>query len=88
MNILNYSENGMEQFWDIVTLILQALGESSGPKAVLKSGGKCDSIQKSLWICCKKIKFGTTSALQIDCFQNLQEAIDILKMMKFPLIIW
>jgi hypothetical protein len=57
----------MDQFWNIVTspvhLILQALGESSVPKAVIKSGGKYDSIQKSLWTCCKKIKFTTTSAL-------------------------
>jgi hypothetical protein len=78
----------MEQFWDIVTspvhLILQALGESSVPKAVLKSGCKCESFQKNLWILCKKKKIGTTSALQINCFQNLQEKIDILRMMKFP----
>jgi hypothetical protein len=70
-----------------VHLILQALGESSVPKAVLKSGGECDSIQKSLWNLCKKNKFSTTSALQINCFQNSQEAIDILRMMKFPLVI-
>ena len=40
-----------------------------------------------MWILCKKIKFGSTSALQINCFQNLQEVIDILRIMKFPLII-
>jgi hypothetical protein len=42
MNILNCPKNDMEQFWDIVQspvhLILQTLGESSVPKAVLKSG--------------------------------------------------
>ncbi len=68
-------------------LILQTLGESSVPKAVLKSGGECDSIQKSLWIPCKTIKFSTTSAFQIECFKNLQEAMIILRIMKFPLII-
>jgi hypothetical protein len=81
----------MEQFWDIVQspvhLILQTLGESSVPKAVLTSGGECESVQKGLWILCKKIKFSTTSVLQINCFQNLQEVIDILRIMKFPLII-
>jgi hypothetical protein len=60
MNVLHCSENEVEQFWDIVQLpvhlILQTLGESSVPKAVLKSGGECDSIQKSLWILCKKIQ--------------------------------
>jgi hypothetical protein len=57
------------------------------PKAVLKSGGECDSIQKSLWILHKKIKFSTTSLFQIECFKNWQKAITILRNMKFPLII-
>jgi hypothetical protein len=70
-----------------VHLILQTLGESSVPKAVLKSGGECDSIEKSLWILCKKIKFSTTSAFRIERFNNLQEAINILMITKFPLII-
>jgi hypothetical protein len=54
MNVLHCSEDEVKQFWDIVQspvhLILQTLGETSVPKAVLKSGGECDSIQKSLWI--------------------------------------
>jgi hypothetical protein len=91
MNVLHCPENEVNQFWDIVQLpvhlILQTLGESSMPKAVLKSGGECDSIQKSLWILCIKFKFSTTSLLQIECFKNLQEAINILRNMKFPLII-
>jgi hypothetical protein len=61
MNVLHSPEDEVKQFWDIVQspvhLIKQTLGESSVPKAVLKSGGECDSIQKSLWILCKKIKF-------------------------------
>ncbi len=50
MNVLYCPEDRVKQFWDIVqspvNLILQTLGESSVPKAVLKSGGECDSIQK------------------------------------------
>jgi hypothetical protein len=91
MNALHCSENEVKQFWDIVQLpvhlILQTLGESSVPKAVLKSDGECDSIQKSLWILRKKIKFSTTSLFQIECFENLQKAINILRNIKFPLII-
>ncbi len=52
MNVLYCPQNEVKQFWDIVQSpmhpILQTLGESSVPKAVLKSGGECDSIQKSL----------------------------------------
>ncbi len=91
MNVLHCSENEVKLFWDIVQLpihlILQTLGESSVPKAVLKSGGECDSIQKSLWILCKKFKFSTTSLFQIECFKNLQKAINIPRNMKYPLII-
>jgi hypothetical protein len=35
----------------------------------------------------KKIKFSTTSSFQIECFNNLQKVITILRNMKFPLII-
>jgi hypothetical protein len=66
MNVLHCPENEVKQFWDIIQspvhLILQTLGESCVPKAVLNSGGECDSIQKRLWILCKKVKFSTTSA--------------------------
>jgi len=91
MNILHCPQNEVKQFWDIVQspmhLILQTLGESSVPKAVLKSGGECDSIQKSLWILRKKFKFNTTSLLRIECFKNLKNTIEILTEIKFPLII-
>jgi hypothetical protein len=40
-----------------------------------------------VWILCKKIKFSTTSAFQIERFKNLQGAINILMIMKFSLII-
>jgi hypothetical protein len=91
MNVLRCPEDEVKQFWDIVQspvhLILQTLGESSVPKEVLKPDGECDSIKKSMWILCKKIKFSTTCAFRIECFKNLQEAINILRIMKFPLII-
>jgi hypothetical protein len=77
MNVLHYSENEVKQFWDIVQLpvhlILQTLSDSSMPKAVLKSGGECDSIQKSLWILRKKIKFSTTSLFRIECFKTCKK---------------
>jgi hypothetical protein len=64
------------------------LGESAVPKAVQKKlGSKCDSIQKSLWILCKKFKFSTTSLFQIERFKNLKNAIKILTEIQFPLII-
>jgi hypothetical protein len=86
MNVLHCPEDEVEQFWDIVQspvhLILQSLGESSVPKAVLKSGGEFDSIQKICGFFAKN-----SSAFRIERFKNLQEAINILRIMKFPLII-
>ncbi len=77
MYVLHCPEDEVKQFWDIVQspvhLILQKLGESSVAKAVLKSGGECDSIQKSLWILCKIIKFSTTSAFRIECLKNCKK---------------
>ncbi len=50
MNVLHCPEIEVNQFWTIVQsfmhLIPQNLGESSVPKAMLKPGGECDSIQK------------------------------------------
>ncbi len=44
MNVLHCPENEVKRFWDIIQLlvhlILQTLGESSVPKAVLKSVGE------------------------------------------------
>ena len=92
MNVLHCNEIEVNQFWSIVQspihLIQTTLGESAVPKAVLnKSGGECDSIQKSLLILCKKFKFTTTSLLRIECLTNLKTAIEILTKIKFPLII-
>jgi hypothetical protein len=65
MNVLHCPEDEVKQFWDIVQspvhLILQMLGESSVPKAVLKSGGECDSIQKVCGFYAKK----SSSAVQV-----------------------
>jgi hypothetical protein len=76
MNVLHCPQNEVKQFWDTAQspmhLILQTFGESSVPKAAFKSGGECDSIQKSLWILRKKFKFSTTSLFQIKCFKNLK----------------
>jgi hypothetical protein len=92
MNVLHCNEREVNQFWYIVqspiNLIRTTLGESAVPKAVQKKpGSKCDSIQKSLWILCKKFKFSTISLLQIERFKNLKNAIEILMEIKFPLII-
>jgi hypothetical protein len=67
MNVLRCHAIEVNQFWATVQspmhLILETLNESSVPKAMLKSSGECDSIQKSLWILRKQFKFSTTKLL-------------------------
>ncbi len=71
MNVLHCPQNEVKQFWDIVQLpvylILQTLGEPSVPKAVLKSGGECDSIQK---VCGFFVK-NSSSAPQVPSKSNV-----------------
>ncbi len=65
MSMLHCPENDVKQYWDIVQspvhLFQQTLGESCVLKAVLKSCGEIDSIEKSLWIYAKK----SSSELQV-----------------------
>jgi hypothetical protein len=49
--------------------------------------GEKNYVDNDLWILHKKFKFSTTSLFQIECFKNLQKAINILRNIKFPLII-
>ncbi len=78
MNILNCSKNDMEQFWDIVTSPVHSIlhaGESSVPKAVLKSGGKCDSIQKILWILPKKSSLALQVRTKLIAFKTCRKQL-------------
>ncbi len=66
--------NDVKQFWDIVQspvhLIQQMLGESFVAKVVLKSCGECDSIQKSLWILCKKSSLALQVCSELIAFKS------------------
>jgi hypothetical protein len=65
--MLHFSPEDMI-FWgklatsDLFTL-LKSLNESFVPKAVLTPNLEIDSIQKCLWILCKKFKFQTTKKI-------------------------
>ncbi len=67
LNMLHFSPEDMI-FWgklatsDLFTL-LKSLNESFVPKAVLTPNLEIDSIQKCLWILCKKFKFQTTKKI-------------------------
>jgi hypothetical protein len=63
MNMLHFSTEDMDIFWELATsnmlTLMESLNESYVPQAVLKTGLGIDSIQKCLWILRKKFKFQT-----------------------------
>jgi hypothetical protein len=81
----------MNIFWELVTsnlfTLMKSLNESHVPKAVLKPSLGIDSIQKCLWILCKKFNFQTTKKLKIKYFQCLKHSLRVLLEIKFPMLI-
>ena len=46
-----------------------------------------DSIEKSLWVLCKKSNFDTTTRMKESPFQNLQNTMSFFSYVRFPVII-
>jgi hypothetical protein len=92
MNVVNCSDDDMKLFWSIVCdqsmqSVCEKLQVMSVPKIVHETGGEVDSIEKSLWIFCKKFKFHTTTRMKESSFQNLQNTMNFISYVKFPVII-
>jgi hypothetical protein len=71
------SQEDIEEFRDIICdqslqSVCAKLGETFVPKNVYKIGGGVDSIEKSIWVPCKKIQFEFTTRMKESSFQNLQ----------------
>jgi hypothetical protein len=82
----------IEGFWDIVRdqslpSVCAKLGETFVPKNVNKNRGGVDSIEKSIWVLQKKIHFKFTTRMKESSFQNLQNTMNFLSNVKFPVIL-
>jgi hypothetical protein len=88
MNMLQCLAEDMSTFWELATssllLIKSHLKEDLVPKAVSRKGIGNDSIEKCLWILCKKFKFATTSKLKLNSVDSLKESLKALLSIKFP----
>jgi hypothetical protein len=71
---------------DLFTL-MKSLNESLVPRVVLSPSLGIDSIQKCLWILCKKFKFQTTKKINYKHFQCLKQSLKALLEIKFPMLI-
>ncbi len=79
MNLLHCSKEDMELFWGTAYInlpsIMKSLNESNVPKTVFTPGFEVDSIEKCLWILCKKFNFATTTKVKVTCFQTLEPTL-------------
>ena len=66
---------------------MKSLNETFFPRAVLSLSLGIDSIQKCLWILCKKFKFQTTKKINKNHFQCLKQSLKVLLEIKFPILI-
>jgi hypothetical protein len=92
MGVVGCSEEDIKVFWDIVCnqsmqSVYGKLVETIVLKLVYKKDGGVDSIEKSLWVLCKKINFVTTTRMKESSFQNLQHKMNFFLYVKFPVII-
>jgi hypothetical protein len=82
MNMLHCSEENMKLFWELATSdllsIMKSLNESNVPKKVFKPGLEFDSIEKCLWILCKKFNFATMTKVKVDRFKSLKPSLTAL----------
>jgi hypothetical protein len=64
-----------------------SLNESNVPKKVFKPDLEIDSIEKCLWVLCKKFKFATTAKLKVSRSKSLKQSLIALLEIKFPLLV-
>ena len=91
MNMLECLAEYIITFWKLATPPLQMikshLKEDSVPKAVSRNGTGIDSIQKCLWILCKKFDFATSSKIKLTIFHSLKMTLKALFAVKFTMLI-
>ncbi len=68
--------------------VITELGHKCVPKNVLKKGyNSVDSLEKSSWILWLRFKFSFTSPLRTQYFAKVNDAVWILSLLKFPMVI-
>ncbi len=91
LNILHFLPEEMNNFWELATsdlfALMKSLNETFVPRAVLSPSLGINSIQKCLWILCKKFKFQTTKKINKKHFQCLKQSMKALLELKFPMLI-
>jgi hypothetical protein len=91
MNILHFSTEDMNIFWELATsnlfTLMKSLNESNMPKAILKPSLGIHLIQKCMWILHKKFNFQNTKKVNIKYFQCLKQSLVVRLEIKFSMLI-
>jgi hypothetical protein len=82
LNMLHFSPEDMNIFWELATTdlitLMKSLNELFVPKAVSTPSLGIDLVQKYLWILRKKFKFQTTKKINYKHFQCLKQSLKAL----------
>jgi hypothetical protein len=91
LNMLHFSPEDMNIFWELATsdliTLMKSLNESFVPKAVLTPSLGIDLIQKCRWSLPKKFKIQTTKKINYKHCQCLKQSLKILLEIKFLMLI-
>ncbi len=91
LNMLHFSPEEMNIFWELATsdlfALMKLLNETFVPRAVLSLSLGIDLIRKCLWILRKKFKFQTIKKINKKHFQCLKQSLKALLEIKFPMLI-
>jgi hypothetical protein len=91
LNMLHFSPEEMIFLGELATsdlfTLMKSLNETKVSKAVLTPSLGSNSIQKCLWILCKKFKFQTTTNINYKHFQCLKQSLKALLEIEFPMLI-
>jgi hypothetical protein len=89
--MLHFLQKDMNIFWGLATsdlfTLMKSLNETFVSKAVLSPSLGINSIQKCLWILCKKFKFQTTKTINYKHSECLKQSLKALLEILFPMLI-
>jgi hypothetical protein len=91
LNMLHFSPEEMNNFWELATsdlfALMTSLNEPFVPRSVLSPSLRINLIQKCLWILRMKFNFQTTKKINYKHFQCSKQSLKALLEIKFLMLI-
>ena len=87
LHMLQCSKEQIDLFWQLINSDVEDLVKNLRHELPKKVKNSPDSIEKCLWIPREKFKFTTTKKLNLKRLTSLTRTLNMLKQMKFPVLI-